>query len=117
MSELGYPGLILFILILVGCQLSCQQTRLRAKRTGRPNVAAYATHLQISFIAFIVAGTFLNAQYLELVWHMVGLSMALERIVETAPATVPDPAPQEKAAKVEVMPRYLPQPARRSLER
>ena len=117
MSELGYPGIVLFVVILGGAIASCQQIRTRAKKDGREQIAVYAGHLQTSFLVFAVGGTFLNAQYLELIWHLFGLNIALARIAATAPAAVAAAQPSERRIVVETAPRYAPQRVRLQSER
>lgn len=118
LSELGYPGLMLFIAILAGSLLSCQRIRKRAKLEGRENIAIYASHLQTTILVFIVGGSFLNAQYLELIWHIVALTVALERISVAAPVTATAPVEAKPTrVRVSTMPRYVPETARLQQER
>src|SRR5690606_22120049 len=80
LSELGYPGFLLFVAILVGAVLKCHRIRVEARRNNLTDIATFATHMQTSVLVFMLGGTFLSAQYLELLWHMVGLTIALENI-------------------------------------
>jgi putative inorganic carbon (hco3(-)) transporter len=110
LSELGYPGFFLFVAMLGGTIVSCEQVRRRAKREGKERIAIYAGHLQTCIVVFCVGGTFLNAQYLELIWHFVGLSVALERIAATSAATAVQPSEPQRR-KVVTTPRYVPRHA------
>lgn len=88
LAEMGYPGLFLFVAIILATLHTCR--RVRRTAGGRSDLAdlhSYAIALQTSFIAYIVGMTFLDGQYLEMFWHFVGLTVALERI--TAAALVP----------------------------
>ena len=95
-SELGYPGLALFVVILLMAMWSCQRV---AKITrGNPlqsDLAAYAWALTTSFFVFAAGGTFLPAQYNEMFWHFVGIAIALHSItlLEHDTATVIVEAP------------------------
>jgi hypothetical protein len=69
----------------------------RAKRLSRDSpiqrdVHAFATSLQGSILVVVVGGTFLHVQYAEMLWHLFGLSIALESVASTA--TVAAGAPQ-----------------------
>ena len=110
LSELGYPGFLLFIAILVGAVLKCHRIRVQARRNNLTDIATFATHMQTSVLVFMLGGTFLSAQYLELMWHMVGLTIALENIhartmadlaagaQAVVPATVPVEGPPAGSA-------------------
>ena len=97
MAEMGVPGLFLFVLILAGAINSSRKVRKSALRSGAPSLAAYATALQSGFIVYATGATFLSAQYSEMYWHFIGLSIALERIhrESVSPSVAPTvrPAP------------------------
>jgi len=90
MAEMGYPGFVLFVAIIGGALLSCAQAKKRAKATSMKEVGIYATQMQSTLLVFITGSTFLSSQYSEMIWHMVGLTIALERIQREA-ATAPVP--------------------------
>jgi putative inorganic carbon (hco3(-)) transporter len=81
LAEMGYPGLLLFVSIILVALHMCRRIRLATR--DNPDVRdihSYAIALQTSFIAYIVGMTFLNGQYNEMFWHLVGLTIALERV-------------------------------------
>jgi O-antigen ligase len=95
-AELGVPGLFLFVALLISTVRSCYRIRRDATARGLTGLAIYAGHLQTSVLVFVIGGTFLNAQYLELLWHVVGLTIALEHLHANAIANAADarmPAP------------------------
>lgn len=116
LSELGYPGFILFVALIGGSLLSCQRLKKQATLKGRLNLAIYATHLQTSLMVFVVGGSFLSAQYLELVWHLLALVAALERIVANADPSVDQrqPAVVPTVRAQAIIPRFRPDPRRRA---
>jgi probable O-glycosylation ligase (exosortase A-associated) len=80
-AELGYPGLLLFLLIVFSALRACRRVRLAAKRgelTGP--LGAYAVAFESSMVAFIVGGSFVSFQYCEMLWHYFALTIALERV-------------------------------------
>jgi len=81
LAELGYPGLLLFILIVGGSLRACRRVRLAAKRgeiTGP--LGLYAVAFETSLIAFMVGGSFVSFHYCEMLWHYFALTIALERV-------------------------------------
>jgi probable O-glycosylation ligase (exosortase A-associated) len=78
LAELGIPGTSLFVLTIVLAFAGCR--RVRKAPPGNPDVDAlrpYAIALEMSLVAYLIGGTFLNGQYSELFWHMIGFSIAL----------------------------------------
>jgi putative inorganic carbon (HCO3(-)) transporter len=87
-AEMGYPGLILLILLIA--QGLFTSFKIRRWARGRPQygeLRAYGNALETSLIVFVVGATFLSMQYLEMLWHFVGLSIALYGILVKATAT------------------------------
>jgi O-antigen ligase len=90
LSELGYPGLLLFVAILLSGIWSCRQVGAIAKRDpSRAELGHYARALSTSLVVYAAGGTFLPAQYNEMLWHFVGMTIALQAIaIEEASAQV-----------------------------
>jgi O-antigen ligase len=78
LSELGVPAFLVYLLIL-GCAIGgCQRVAMRAKRgVVSPSLGLFALALQTSFCVLVVGGTFVPWQYMEMLWHFVGLSNAM----------------------------------------
>jgi probable O-glycosylation ligase (exosortase A-associated) len=94
LAEMGYPGLIMFCSILFVAFNTTRKVRKRAIASNNGAMAAYATALQSSLVVYAVGATFLSAQYNEMFWHLIGLTIALDRIQreavsDTVPALVP----------------------------
>jgi probable O-glycosylation ligase (exosortase A-associated) len=81
LAELGYVGLLLFIIIIVTSLRSCRRVRLAARR-GEVSAAlgSYAVGFETALMAFIVGGSFVSFHYVEMLWHFFALSAALERV-------------------------------------
>jgi len=78
LAELGYPGLVLFILNLGAAFLACRKVRRMAREMPElSGLGQYATAMEVSFSAFAVASSFIIFQYIEMLWHFFGLSSAL----------------------------------------
>jgi probable O-glycosylation ligase (exosortase A-associated) len=84
LGELGFPGLIMLILIIVRNLMLNQRLSKEVKRT-RPS--GYTTDLQLlaslsaAMVAFAVAGAFLSALYYPHLYVLAGLSTAARRVV------------------------------------
>lgn len=81
LAELGYPGLFLFIMIIVLSLRACRRVRKSAQRGEIPGpLGPYAIGLESSLVAFIVGGSFVSFHYCEMLWHFFALAMALEAV-------------------------------------
>jgi O-antigen ligase len=95
LAELGYLGAILFVLILFCAFRSCRRIRKLAKdRSALWELGQSAFALEASLIVFLVGGGFVIFQYNEMLWHYIGLTIALEeiatqRILDTLPSKLP----------------------------
>jgi probable O-glycosylation ligase (exosortase A-associated) len=95
LAELGYPGLVLFILIVFSSLRSCRRVRKAAERGEIAGpLGAYAIAFETSLVAFMVGGSFVSFHYNEMLWHYFALTIALERVA-VAEAAVSH-APREK---------------------
>ena len=112
LSELGYTGLLLFVVIILRSLLSCRRVRKLSKQ-GRisEEMGAYATGLESSLVAFLVGGTFVSFHYNEMLWHVFALTMALESVAlrEAARAPVTPTLPQEKVGPMVTLPKEEPE--------
>jgi hypothetical protein len=78
LADLGYPGLILFLINLGVALLSCWRvSRMARKNPSLRYLGIYGNALFSCLIVYAVTGSFLSLQYHEMLWHMVGLSTAL----------------------------------------
>lgn len=113
LSESGLPALLLFLTALAATLWKLQ--RLRGD-TQLAWAETYARMLQISIIAFCVGGMFLNMAYTELIYALIGLSVALEVVArKEALAGEPAAALEEAAADLPWWKRPAPSPSAASL--
>jgi putative inorganic carbon (HCO3(-)) transporter len=102
-AELGYPGLALLIAMLAQGMWTAFKIRRFAR--GKPqygNLRAYGNAMEISLIVYCVGATFLSAQYLEMIWHFIGLSIALHGILLKVTASEGLTAPAVDRLRVRV---------------
>jgi len=104
LAEFGYPGLLLFLVIVARGLWVCRRARIAAKRDDRMrNLGAFAVGLEGALIAFVVGGSFISFQYNEMVWHVLALSVVVDRLVTErsaalTPAAALAPAPAIRPA-------------------
>jgi O-antigen ligase len=96
-AEQGYPGLVMFLLLLLFAFRACYRARRLAKRDPKlQNFGHYAAAIEAAMVVFAVGGSFVPWQYCEMLWHTFALSAVLNQLVnehEAANATVPRPIP------------------------
>jgi probable O-glycosylation ligase (exosortase A-associated) len=96
----GYPGLAIFVTLVLTSFGTCRRVRKSAQRGEIPiSLGRYAAALESSLVAFSVGGAFVSFQYSEMLWHFFALTMALgqvavneaeaKRRVEAAPPAMP----------------------------
>jgi probable O-glycosylation ligase (exosortase A-associated) len=99
LGDLGYPGLILFVLNLGTAFWSCWRVHRLTK--GRPDLRdlrIYANALISSLAVYAVTGSFLSHQYNEMAWHMFALTAALRLVTADCLSGVAPEAAKLKAA-------------------
>jgi probable O-glycosylation ligase (exosortase A-associated) len=91
LAELGIPAFVLFLMMLSLAVGACVGVARQSRRGELPpDFYQFAVAVQTGFVALIVGASFLPFQYTEIMWHFVGLSMALRAVaMETATAAAP----------------------------
>jgi len=92
LADMGYPGLILFVLLWTSSVWSCWRVSAKCKADpARRDLRVYADALLTSLVAFAVGGTFLSSQYNEMVWHFIGLATTLSFLASEQPSQAAEP--------------------------
>jgi O-antigen ligase len=92
LADMGYPGLILFVLLWGSSLVSCWRVSVKCKGDPqRKDLRLYANALMTSLVTFAVGGTFLPYQYNEMIWHFFGLATTLTFLAEEQPVEVTAP--------------------------
>lgn len=79
--ELGVVGLALFLAVLVSVALALRRTARLAAAAGQGLVGAFTRALLLSLAGFAFASVFLSTETNRYLWVMVGLSLALPRVL------------------------------------
>ena len=102
LAESGYPGLVLFAVIVLSSVWACHRIRRMAHRNEiPPTLGRYATGIESSILAFMVGGSFVSFHYSEMLWHFFALTIALERVAATEAALMRERLARE--AKPEIV--------------
>lgn len=80
-AEAGLPALLLYvgIFFIIYRTLSNIKKKIEINALGG-ELRGYASMLQIAFIGFFVSAFFIDAAFLDMPWHLAGLTIALEQI-------------------------------------
>jgi probable O-glycosylation ligase (exosortase A-associated) len=80
LAEAGYTGLGIYALLFVATIWTIWRVRRRARRFGMAWADRGAIALGGSLVAFMVGATFLNRAHFDLIYHVMGLVAALDRV-------------------------------------
>lgn len=82
-SELGYPGLSLFLAMIIYCFYNQRRTRklLREKGIADPFLSGLSHGLDICLVGFVVNGFFITVLYYPFFWMLLILSVSLFDVV------------------------------------
>ena len=80
-AELGFTGLFLYLGILVTTGLALRRTVKRAALLGAPFVGRVAHALLLGLMTWAVTAAFLSTETARMFWVIVGLSLALPRLL------------------------------------
>jgi O-antigen ligase len=96
-SEIGIPGLIVFVMLMLQLLKGLRQiqNRLRGDE-GDHEVAVLAGACEISLLAYCIAGFFHPVAYHFYFYYLAGFALALKAIVERVPKAVAQPAIAQK---------------------
>jgi O-antigen ligase len=80
-AELGVIGLFLFLGLLISTALALRRTARRAGSAGKYFVMRVANALLLSLIGWLIASVFLSAETSRPLWIIVGMSLALPKLI------------------------------------
>ena len=100
LAEHGFPGLILYLSLLVSCFITLRQITRQARRWGDERAGEYAAMLKFSLIAYMLTGAFLGRAYFDYYFGIVVCVAILKRLCQfdlAGIAVAPVPAPDQAA--------------------
>lgn len=82
-AYMGLPALLLYVAIFSTIYRILGKIKSKVKQYQLSGeIEYYASMLQVAFIGFFVSGFFVNAAFLDISWHLAGLTIALEQIAD-----------------------------------
>ena len=100
MAELGFPGLFLFV-ALIGRTFwtNIRVQRLARKHPELSTLAHFAVGTEGALVAFAVGGSFVIFQYHEILWHLIGVSIAIDAMARERLAKLATPVPVAESVR------------------
>jgi probable O-glycosylation ligase (exosortase A-associated) len=86
LAEMGLPGLLAYLGVLVGTWVALGRMRRDARHAGAAFLVDAASGIQIGLIGYAVAVFFLSANFLRLSWFMVAVTASMQVLVADAVA-------------------------------
>jgi hypothetical protein len=94
--DLGLPGLVLFLLLLVGSVRSAgRAARLAEAHPGGRELSILANGIRVSLLAFAAAAFFSPVAYHFHFYYFAGLALAALGIAESSASPAPEPVADE----------------------
>jgi O-antigen ligase len=92
-AELGITGLLLYLGLLISTALNLRKTAVRAHAIGAHFLGRVAHALMLGLVAWSCCTVFLSAETARMFWIIIGLSLALPKLVPARPPPreVPEP--------------------------
>jgi probable O-glycosylation ligase (exosortase A-associated) len=84
LAEHGFPGLILYLLLVLSCLASLQRVIRSARFRGDQRAIDYADMLRLSIVAFLVSGVFLGRAYFDFYFSIVACVAILSHVCREA---------------------------------
>ncbi|HVL96898.1 MAG TPA: O-antigen ligase family protein [Solirubrobacteraceae bacterium] len=92
LAELGIPGLALLWGLLIATAVSLRRTARRARAAGALFVGRVANALVLSTLAWAISSMFISTETSRPIWIVIGLALALPRLLERPAARPPAPS-------------------------
>jgi len=83
--DLGFPGLLLFLLLLASCLHAARAVQGRSGATGDDRLFNLAQAIEVSLIAYAVQGMFSPVSFQFYFYYFAALAVATRRLGVTAP--------------------------------
>ena len=80
-AELGFIGLLLYLGVMVATALSLRRTTQRATAAGAPFIGRVSHALLLGLVSWAVTSFFLSGETSRMFWIIIGLSLALPRLI------------------------------------
>ena len=86
-GEHGFPGFLLWLLLLGSCSVSLFKLRAMAKQSEEISwIRHYANMLLGALLVFVVSGTFLDVAYFDLFYQLIAVVIILKGLIKVEAA-------------------------------
>jgi O-antigen ligase len=110
-AEIGITGLVLYLGVILSTLLALRRTATRAFAAGKQFVGRTAHALMLGLVGWAFSTIFLSAETARMFWIIVGLSLALPKLLDEPARRDPAPAAALLPKEDRPTPRPTPQPA------
>src|SRR5262249_45901790 len=80
LAEHGYPGLVLYLMLVASCLLTTRRLRKRSRIENDKEILHYAQMFQFGLVAFLISGAFLGRAYFDYYFMIVACISILDRV-------------------------------------
>jgi putative inorganic carbon (hco3(-)) transporter len=80
LAEHGFPGLFLYLSMVLSCFVTGRRLAVEARRRGDHQLQQYANMFQVSFVGFLASGLFLGRAYFDYVFTLVACLAILKYV-------------------------------------
>ena len=80
-TELGIPGLVFFLGLLVSTFASLRRTARRAREAGEEFIANVANALVVGLASWCVGSLFIETETSRPLWILIGITLALPKLI------------------------------------
>ena len=81
-AELGIPGLVLFLGLLISTGTTLRRIAGQADESGAVSTRRLANALLVSLVGWSVAAIFLSAETSRSIWILIGITLSLPKLLE-----------------------------------
>jgi O-antigen ligase len=98
-AELGITGLLIYLGLMISTGVTLRRTAVRAHAAGAHFIGRVAHGLMLGLVTWAATSIFLSAESARMFWIIVGLSLALPKLIpERSPPEPPEPRPAYRPA-------------------
>jgi O-antigen ligase len=91
-AEIGFPGLIIFLSLIGSTALALRRAARLAQSAGAPFLRRVSNALLLSLLGWAITAIFLTTETGRPLWIVIGLSLALPKLIESASTDRQGPA-------------------------
>jgi hypothetical protein len=84
-GEHGFPGIIIWLSLILSCFASLRSMRAYGKFNPEYSwIVPFSNAIQAALVAYVVVGTFLDANYFDMFYYLVAMVIVSKEMVRVA---------------------------------